>query len=347
MKKNKEMLNNFTKVYIIAEAGVNHNGDIALAKQLIDGAKEAGVDCVKFQTWITEDIIDISAPKANYQLKNDGEDSSQFDMLKRLELSFDDFLELKKHAEKIDIQFLSTPDEKRSLDFLADEMKLPIIKIGSGEMNNFLFLRQVAMKGLPVILSTGMSTLADVEKAYTILKNNGCPEIAILHCTSEYPAPYDSVNLRVINTLEEKFNTVVGYSDHTEGIEISLAAVALGARIIEKHFTIDKSLPGPDHNASIDVRELKEMVRSIRNIEKSIGDGVKKPYITELETKKIVQKGLFLSEDKKQGDLITIDSLVGKRPVIYARIDEADFYIGKYLNKDLKKGSPISEKDII
>ena len=341
------MFNNFSKVYIIAEAGVNHNGDIELAKKLIDAAKEAGVDCVKFQTWVTEDIIDVSAPKAYYQLKNDGEDSSQFEMLKRLELSFDEFLELKQYAEKVQIQFLSTPDEKRSLDFLADEMKLPIIKIGSGEMNNFLFLRQVANKKIPVILSTGMSTLSDVEKAYDILINNGCPKISLLHCTSEYPAPFDSVNLKAIKTLEQKFNTVIGYSDHTEGIEVSIAAVALGARIIEKHFTIDKNLPGPDHKASIDVLELKAMVKSIRNIEKSIGDGEKKPYKTEIETKKIVQKGLFLSEDKKKGDLITIDSLVGKRPVIYARIDEADFYIGKTLNKDLKKGFPISDKDII
>ena len=331
------MFTNFKKVYIIAEAGVNHNGDIALAKKLIDGAKEAGVDCVKFQTWITEDIIDYSAPKAEYQMKNDGTDSSQFEMLKRLELSFYEFLELKEYAEKIDIQFLSTPDEKRSLDFLVDEMKLPIIKIGSGEMNNFLFLRQVAMKQLPVILSTGMSTLSDVEKAYDILRSNGCPIISILHCTSEYPAPYDSVNLKVIETLQKRFNTVIGYSDHTEGIEISIAAVAFGARIIEKHFTIDKNLPGPDHKASIEVRELKNMVKSIRNLEEAIGDGIKRPYKTEIETKRIVQKGLYLSEDKKKGEILTIDSLVGKRPVIFARIDVGTFNMRVFKNKFLIK----------
>lgn len=340
------MFNEFKNIFIIAEAGVNHNGDVNLAKKLIDAAKQAGADCVKFQTWITDEIIDISAPKADYQKFNDGEDTSQYEMLKRLELTFDEFAGLKRYAEQTGILFLSTPDEKSSLDFLAERLKLPILKIGSGEVNNFLFLKQVAHKKTPVILSTGMSDLADVEKAYYLLLEYGCPEVALLHCTSEYPAPYDSVNLKAIQTLQNTFKTTVGYSDHTEGFEISIAAVAMGAKIIEKHFTLDKTLPGPDHKASINPVELKQMVGSIRNVEQAMGDGVKKPHLKEVETKKVVQKGLYASRDLKRGDIILTDDLVGKRPVIFVSIDQADHFIGKQLSRDLKRGMPLSLNDI-
>lgn len=340
------MFNEFKKVFIIAEAGVNHNGDVNLAKQLIDAAKHAGADCVKFQTWITEDIVDISAPKAEYQKANDGEVTSQYEMLKKLELSFDEFTELKKYAEQVGVLFLSTPDEKSSLDFLADQLKLPILKVGSGEVNNFLFLRQIAQKKIPVILSTGMSDMADVEKAYILLIENGCPEVALLHCTSEYPAPFDSVNLKAIQTLQNNFEAIVGYSDHTAGFEISIAAVSMGAKIIEKHFTLDKTLPGPDHKASINPVELRQMVDAIRNVEQAIGDGVKKPYPKEIETKKVVQKGLYVSRDLKIGDTILADDLVGKRPVIFVSIDQADHFIGKKIIRELKKGMPLSTNDI-
>jgi N,N'-diacetyllegionaminate synthase len=215
------------KIYIIAEAGVNHNGSLELAKQLIDAGKKAGVDCVKFQTWKTEELLTEDAPKADYQLKNDG-DSSQFEMLKKLELSYADFKELKAYSESIGVDFLSTPDEKKSLDFLVDDLNIKLIKVGSGEVSNLLYLKQIAQKKLPVILSTGMSNMADVERAYYTLIENGAPEVALLHCTSEYPAPLNTVNLKAMDTLKSVFQTIVGYSDHTEGIAISLAAAARG-----------------------------------------------------------------------------------------------------------------------
>jgi len=285
------------------------------------------------------------APKADYQLSNDGV-GSQYEMAKRLELSFENFVELKRHAEEIGILFLSTPDESKSLDFLADELKLPIIKVGSGEVNNLLFLKQIASKKLPVILSTGMSYLADVEKAYNTLIENGAAYVSLLHCTSEYPAPYESVNLKAIQTLQAVFKTTVGYSDHTAGFEISIAAVAMGAKIIEKHFTLDKNLPGPDHKASINPVELKQMVDAIRKVEQAIGDGIKKPYPKEIETKKVVQKGLYVSRDLKIGDTILEDDVVGKRPMVFVSIDQADHFIGKQIKRVLKKGMPLSMDDI-
>lgn len=335
------------RVIIIAEAGVNHNGDIDLAKQLIDVAADAEVDYVKFQTWITEDIVDKSAAKAEYQIQNDGDNTSQFEMLKRLELSFNDFEELKKYSELKGVKFLSTPDDYKSLDFLSDQLDLPILKIGSGEVTNIPFLRRFGNKKKPIILSTGMSTIGEVEKAYYTLLESGAPSVNLLHCTSNYPAPLDSINLKAMNTLQSVFNCGVGYSDHTEGIEISLAAVAMGAVIIEKHYTLDKQMLGPDHKASLDPIELKALVKSIRNIEIAIGgDGLKKPHLSELETKKVVQKGIYLNKDILKGEVISDDHLIMKRPVSSLSADDYDFVIGKKVVQKINKGIALKLKDL-
>lgn len=329
------------QVYIIAEAGVNHNGNIDLAKTLIDVAKSAGVDCVKFQTWKTEELLTEDAPKAAYQTQNDGE-GSQFEMLKRLELSYQDFIELKKYAESIGIDFLSTPDEESSLNFLVDELGMNLIKVGSGEVNNLIYLKQIARKKKPVILSTGMSDLLDVERAYNLLLTNGAISVALLHCTSEYPAPLETVNLKAMNTLGTVFNTTIGYSDHTEGITISLAAVALGARIIEKHFTLDKEMEGPDHKASLDPLELKALVDGIRAVEKALGDGVKRVQESEIGTRKVVQKGIYAKIEIKKGTIITENMLVGKRPVKDLNVLDYELIVGKKSIVTIPKNSSIS-----
>lgn len=339
---------NYEKVIIIAEAGVNHNGNIELAKKLIDIAADAGVDYVKFQTWVTEDVISEDAPKAQYQKKNDGEETTQYEMLKTLELSFENFRQLKKYASSKNIKFLSTPDDEKSLDFLINDLDMGIIKIGSGEINNIPYLRKVGEKKRDVIISTGMSNLGEVEKALHTLKDAGAKSVTILHCTSNYPAPYDSINLKAMQTLRDCFKTVVGYSDHTEGIEVSIAAVALGAKVIEKHFTIDKSLAGPDHKASLSPIELKELCRQVRNIEMAIsGDGRKQIQDTEKEVKHIMTKGLYLKENISLGSVITEDMFLFKRPVIHLPASLIDSILGKKVNKDLGKGHPISFADIL
>lgn len=334
------------QIFIIAEAGVNHNGDINLAKKLIDAGKQAGVDCVKFQTWKTEALLTKDAPKAAYQTRNDGE-ASQYEMLKQLELSYDDFKELKRYSEEVGVLFLSTPDEEESLNFLAGELNLPLIKVGSGEINNLLYLKQIARKKKPVILSTGMCNLADVERAYYTLIDNGAPEVAILHCTSEYPAPLETVNLRAMDTLKNTFHTTVGYSDHTDGIAISLAAAARGARIIEKHFTLDKTSKGPDHKASLNPEELKAMVDGIRAVELALGDGIKRIQAVEIETQKVVKKGIYALCDIKVGEVITEKHLVGKRPVGELGMENYELLIGKKVNFPISKNTAISFKHIV
>jgi len=279
-------------VFIIAEAGVNHNGNLDLAFKLCDKAKEAGVDAIKFQTWITENIVTKTANLASYQEKNIvSKSDSQFQMLKRLELSFNDFIEIKKYCSNIGLDFLSTPDDYESLDFLAG-LNLNFLKIGSGEVTNIPYLRKIGAKKQTVVLSTGMSTLCDVELAYNTLINSGAPEVVLLHCTTNYPCPMNEVNLKAMLTLKNAFNCKVGYSDHTLGIEVPIAAVALGATIIEKHFTLDKLMEGPDHRASLDPSELKEMVIAIRNVETALGSGIKEPNNSEKEISKVVFKSI-------------------------------------------------------
>lgn len=302
------------KTYIIAEAGVNHNGSLDLAYQLCDAAKDAGVDCVKFQTWKTEKIVTRKAEKATYQSENThNAEESQFEMLKKLELSYEDFKLIQKHCQKIGIDFLSTPDEEYSLVFLMNELNLPLIKIGSGEVTNIPYLRQMASYNRPVILSTGMATLAQVATAYDTLLEAGAKEVAILHCTTNYPCPMNEVNLRAMQTMKEAFKCKVGYSDHTMGIEIPIAAVAMGAEIIEKHFTLDCNMEGPDHKASLEPAELKKMVESIRNIEKALGDGIKRPNDSEIEISKVVLKSIVAKKAITIGERLCPDNLTIKR----------------------------------
>ncbi|SHF38849.1 N-acetylneuraminate synthase [Bacteroides faecichinchillae] len=299
-------------VYIIAEAGVNHNGNLELAFKLCDAAKEAGADAVKFQTWKTEKIVTDTAQLARYQENNIGnKHQSQFEMLKSLELSYSQFVDIRDYCNSIGINFLSTPDEEESLEFLCS-LKLPWLKVGSGEITNVPYLRKIASKKLPVILSTGMSTLAQVAIAYDTLLEYGAPSVVLLHCTSNYPCPMDEVNLKAMNALRV-FGCSVGYSDHTEGIEVPIAAVAMGAEIIEKHFTLDKMMDGPDHKASLDPIELKQMVCSIRNIEKALGDGIKKPNSSEKEISKTVQKTIVASCAIMRGEILGENNLTVKR----------------------------------
>lgn len=302
-----------SKVLIIAEAGVNHNGRLELALQLCDAAKHAGVDIVKFQTWKTEKLLTKSAAMADYQKENTGSDKSQFDMIKELELGYSEFRLLQAHCRKIGIEFLSTPDEEESLDFLVDELGLGLIKVGSGEVTNIPYLRHIGAKRKPVLLSTGMSYIGEVERALQTLRAAGAPEVSLLHCTTNYPCPMNEVNLRAMNTLGLAFNVPVGYSDHTLGIEVSVAAVALGATIIEKHFTLDRSMPGPDHSASLNPAELAEMVRAIRNIENALGDGVKKPNASEIKIKPVVRRSVVASRSIAVGEVLQESNLTIKR----------------------------------
>jgi len=301
------------RVYIIAEAGVNHNGDINLAYRLCDEAKKAGVDAVKFQTWKTENIVTKSAPLATYQENNiSSKSDSQFEMLKKLELSYSEFIDIQKYCEKIGIRFLSTPDDDESLEFLST-LNLDFIKVGSGEVNNIPYLRKIGAKRQPVVLSTGMSTLGDVERAYNLLLQSGAAKVALLHCTSNYPCPMDEVNLKAMQTMQNAFKCEIGYSDHTVGIEVPVAAVAMGATIIEKHFTLDKNMEGPDHKASLDPTELRDMVTAIRNIEMALGNGIKQPNKSEAEIQKVVQKSIVASKNISKGDLFSEENLTVKR----------------------------------
>lgn len=328
------------RTYIIAEAGVNHNGKLDLALKLCDAAKEAGVDAVKFQTWKTENIVTAQARQAAYQTENTGVEESQFDMLKKLELSYDHFRYIQAYCKKIGIEFLSTPDEEESLAFLVS-LGLPFIKVGSGEVTNIPYLRKIASYGKPVILSTGMSTLAQVATAYDTLMESGAPKVSLLHCTTNYPCPYDEVNLRAMLTLKDAFKCQVGYSDHTMGTEIPVAAVAMGAEIIEKHFTLDRTMEGPDHKASLEPAELKLMVEQIRHIEAGLGDGIKRPNKSEAENAKVVQKSILAKRPIKQGETITEDMLVAKRAGEGISAKYWDMVVGAYAIKDFEIDEPI------
>lgn len=297
---------------IIAEAGVNHNGRLDIALKLCDRAKESGADVVKFQTWKTEKIITQNVGRASYQIENTGSYQTQFDMLKDIELSYDEFRKIKNHCDEIGIRFASTADEQDSLDFLI-ELGIPFIKIGSGDIGNIPYLRYIGSKKMPVILSTGMSTLADVDISVKALRDGGANQISLLHCTTNYPCPYDDVNLKAMDTLKAAFNMQVGYSDHTLGIEIPIAAVARGAEIIEKHFTLDKNMEGPDHLASTEPDEFKYMVTAIRNVEKGIGIGFKGPNSVEKEISKVVLKRIVAKENISEGENITEEKICVKR----------------------------------
>lgn len=301
------------KTYIIAEAGVNHNGSFDMAMQLIDKAKEAGVDCVKFQTFHAEALVSRQAKKAAYQVANTKSDDSQFAMLKQLELTEEQFVRLKAHCDEIGIDFLSTAFDMESIRFLH-RLGCSCWKIPSGEITNLPYLLAVAEYGQPVIMSTGMATMAEVEAAVNALRQAGCMEITLLHCTTEYPAPVDQVNLAAMQTMRDHFGVAVGYSDHTAGIEIPVAAVALGATVLEKHFTLDRDLPGPDHKASLEPGELAAMTRAIRCVESAIGSGIKEPGQNERGNIAVARRSIVAKTSVRQGEILTPDNITVKRP---------------------------------
>jgi N,N'-diacetyllegionaminate synthase len=299
-------------VYIIAEAGVNHNGSFELACKLVDAAKEAGVDCVKFQTFKSKNLVSQSAQKADYQKNNTGS-GSQEEMLRKLELSYEEFLALKKYCDEKEICFLSTPFDFESISFL-DAIEMPFWKIPSGEVTNLPYLITIARTHKPVVMSTGMCDMREIRDAVNALVEYGAGDIKLLHCNTEYPTPFEDVNLRAMQTLKDTFGYEVGYSDHTRGIEIPIAAVAMGAVIIEKHFTLDRRMEGPDHRASLEPDELKAMVQGIRHIEKAVGTGDKTPSSSERKNIAVARKSIVAKTAIKAGEVFTVDNITVKRP---------------------------------
>lgn len=304
-----------SKTIIIAEAGVNHNGSLDLAKELVLAAKRAGADYVKFQTSVPEKLISKVAKMAEYQKTNIGKEESQLEMLRKLVLKLEDFSVLKEYCDQQGIKFMSTPFDLTSIDVL-EPLGMDYWKIPSGEITNLPYLRKIAKLHQPVILSTGMSCLGEIEDALRVLTEEGInkEQISLLHCNTEYPTPFEDVNLKAMHTLKECFGVRVGYSDHTKGIEVPIAAVAMGAEIIEKHFTLDKTLPGPDHVASLEPQELKAMVDSIRNIEKATGSGIKQVSSSEKKNIAIARKSIIAARDIKAGETFTEENLTVKRP---------------------------------
>jgi len=326
--------------FIIAEAGVNHNGSLKLAKKLINKAGEIGVDAIKFQTFKSEDLVIEKSKMADYQKKNIGKNESQLEMLKKLELSEKEFIELKKYCDRKKIIFLSTPHTEKAIDFL--EPLVPVYKIASGDLTNLPFLEKVAKKQKPIILSTGMADLKEIEEVIEIIKKNKNNKIFLLHCTTDYPCPTEEVNLRAILTLQQRFNLPVGYSDHTKSTLISIVAVSLGAKIIEKHFTLDKKLLGPDHKASLIPNEFRKMVKEIRIIEKAMGSGIKKPTKNEEKIKKLMRKSVVAKTDIPKGTRIQKEMIIIKRPGIGIEPKFFNKIIGKKTKKNIKKDQLIS-----
>ena len=323
------------RTLIIAEAGVNHNGDLELAKQLIDVAANAGADYVKFQTFSADRIVSRSALKAEYQQQTTDASETQYEMLKRLELSHEMHLELIKYCEKQSIKFLSTGFDIESVEFLVG-LGIDLIKIPSGEITNLPYLRFIGSLGLPVILSSGMSTMDEIGDALKILESAGLSrsQVTVLHCTTEYPTPMVDVNLRALNSINKTFGVIVGYSDHTVGIEVSIAAVALGASVIEKHFTLDRLLPGPDHKASLEPNELIAMVKAIRNIEHSLGSGVKEPALSEIKNLHIARKSIMAKQQIAKGEVLSASNLIVKRPGDGISPMRWDLLVGQIANRD-------------
>ncbi len=339
------------KVFIIAEAGVNHNGSLQMAKEMADVALNAGADAVKYQTFIAEKLMTKKAEKAEYQAKNTDENESGLEMLKKLELSFADFVELKEYCDKIGIMFMSSPFDDESADFL--DSLVSIYKIPSGELTNLPFLKRIARKNKPVIMSTGMSDLQEVEVAVDLFqRNQNCPDddyppLILLHCVNNYPAAFSDVNLRAMITMRDYFENIpVGFSDHTPGIEASIAAVALEATIIEKHFTLDRTLEGPDHKASLEPSELHRLVEAIRNVEAALGSGKKVMAASEAEVRKVVRRSLAAAEDIAAGTVITEEMIVIKRPGTGIIPSELPNIIGRKTKHDIQADSVIVWDDI-
>lgn len=330
----------FKNTFIIAEAGVNHNGSLDIAKKMIDEASKTGVDAIKFQTFKTENLVCKGAKKAEYQKNNTDNKENQFEMLKRLEFSYEDFKELKEYCKLKDIMFLSSPFDLESIEMLK-KLDIEIFKVPSGEIENVAYLREIAKCNKKIILSSGMCNLSDIEFAVDILEKEGAKDISILHCNTEYPTPMEDVNLKAMETIKKAFSYEVGYSDHTEGIEIPIAAVALGAKIIEKHFTLDKSMEGPDHAASLTPKELKDMVSAIRNIEKALGNGRKIPSKSESKNKDIARKSIVSKRPIKKGEIFSLENITTKRPGTGISPKRFDEIIGKEAFKDFNEDEMI------
>tara|TARA_B110000438_G_C15810952_1_gene649608 strand:- start:322 stop:1323 length:1002 start_codon:yes stop_codon:yes gene_type:complete len=329
---------------IIAEAGVNHNGSLVRAKKMIKVASEMGADYIKFQTFKADSLVLKNADKANYQLKSTNSNESHYEMIKKLEIDEDFHLELIKHCKKNCIKFLSTAFDIESVDLL-DKLKIPFYKIPSGEITNFPYLNHIGSKKKPIILSTGMSSLEEIKSAVNILIKAGLNKkfITVLHCNTEYPTPMYDVNLNAMISIKRELDVNVGYSDHTKGIEVSIAAVALGATVIEKHFTLDCNMQGPDHRASLEPNEFKNMIKSIRNIELSMGNGIKKPSASEIKNIFIARKSIVSKKDIKKGEIYSISNLTTKRPGTGICASKWYEYIGKKSNKDYKIDELINE----
>lgn len=331
---------------IIAEAGVNHNGNMKLAHRLIDSAAKAGADAVKFQSFITEELITPQAPKAKYQLQTTGVPGSQYSMLKALELSAGQQKELKLHCDEAGILYLCTPYDCVSADIL-EGIDLAAFKVASTDTTNVPLLHHIATKGRPVLLSTGMSDLGEVEQGLAALQKNGLDgKIVLLHCTSEYPAPVNEINLRAIITMQQAFGCPVGFSDHTDGIDVGPWAVAIGACVIEKHFTLDRTMNGPDHRASIETEELATLVRTVRDLEAALGDGIKRPMPSEIENKSRMQKSLVARRNIPAGAVIRPEDLTAKRPKVGLSPSWLDMVVGKRAAKDLPENSVLDLSSI-
>lgn len=333
-------------VYIIAEAGVNHNGDLNLAKDMVKEAKRAGCDCIKFQTYHTENLVTSDAPKAEYQVQNTGNGKSQYDMLKNLELTPENFYELSLICQKEEIDFMSTPFDLDSVDVLS-HLLVKAYKVSSGDLTNKMLLEYIALKDRPIILSTGMATIEEIKEAVAWIENKGNKKISLLHCTSNYPAPFRDVNMKAMVTMAEQFPYPVGYSDHTKGIEISIMAVAMGAQIIEKHFTLSRELKGPDHNASLEPDEMKDLVNAIRNVEIAFGNGEKTLSDSEINTRGVARKSLVTAGDFCQGYILKEGDLLVKRPGTGTAPKFLEDFIGKKLKSNLPKDYLITKDDII
>jgi N,N'-diacetyllegionaminate synthase len=332
-------------VFIIAEAGVNHNGSLAIAKQLIDGAKAAGADCIKFQSFRADLLVTRHAKKAEYQKETTAAGESQYEMLRHLGLDEQAHIELMNHARIQGITFLSSVFDPDSVDML-ERLGVTMFKIPSGEITNHALLRHVAAKRKPLILSTGMSTLGEVEGALDSIYSTGNTQVTVLHCVTEYPAPVAEINLRAMLTMKRAFNVSVGYSDHSSGIEIALAAVALGAATVEKHFTLDRNMIGPDHRASLEPSELRQMVMAIRNIEASLGNGIKKPAPCELKNIPIARKSIVASRQIRAGKKLTGTDVTIKRPGSGVAPKHLDDIIGLKVTKTIEADQPVKWEDL-
>ena len=331
--------------FILAEAGVNHNGDLNLALQLVDAAAAAGADAVKFQTFDAARVVSPAAPQADYQKANTGREESQLEMVRRLELTPDELATVRQRCLDRDILFLSTPFDEGSADLL-ETLGVPAFKVGSGELTNHRFLAYLAAKGRPLLVSTGMTSMDEVEAAVAVIREAGDPPICLLHCVSNYPADPADCNLEAMATMRDRFQCPVGWSDHTLGAHVACAAVALGADVVEKHFTLDRRMPGPDHKASLEPAELRELVRQIRDVEAALGDGMKAPRESERNTAEVARRSLHASRDIQPGQRIEAGDLVALRPGTGIPAARFEDIVGRRVRSPIPAGAMIRESDL-